>query len=224
MSMELLDVAVRRGRYVPRPVQELRELPESTLIKAGSHQWGAWQAPERPSLLGGVEILKVPTIADIKSLMYQRYGISPVQLIAQQRTKRLSDVRQIAMYLSCKLTPHSLVTIGAHFGDRDHTTVMHARDRLDERRLVDPDFDVALKTMEMQLGANARWPVPKVAKPRIRVSEETKKAILQSYINGERVTVIGRKYGVHATYSRRLAKLHGIAPRAPHFSIPEMRA
>jgi chromosomal replication initiator protein len=43
-----------------------------------------------------------------------------------RRSRNIARPRQVAMYLSKQLTEKSLLDIGRHFGDRDHTTVMHA--------------------------------------------------------------------------------------------------
>ena len=53
-------------------------------------------------------------------------------LRAKTRKKEIVIARQIAMYL-CKLfTDHSLKTIGLHFGGRDHSTVIHAINSVEE--------------------------------------------------------------------------------------------
>jgi chromosomal replication initiator protein len=49
------------------------------------------------------------------------------------------------MYLSRNLTDSSLPEIGENFGGRDHTTVMHGYDKIEERLEKDPDFG---KTIE----------------------------------------------------------------------------
>jgi chromosomal replication initiator protein len=52
--------------------------------------------------------------------------ITIYELKSQRRTAVVVRARQIAMYLSKKLTGQSLPEIGRRFGDRDHTTVLHA--------------------------------------------------------------------------------------------------
>jgi chromosomal replication initiator protein len=48
-----------------------------------------------------------------------------------QRARRVARPRQVAMYLSRKLTTRSLPEIGRRFGGRDHTTVLHACRRIE---------------------------------------------------------------------------------------------
>lgn len=58
------------------------------------------------------------------------YSIKPEEFKSKKRTKDLAFARQIAMYLCCELTDLSLPKIGGEFGGRDHTTVIHARDKI----------------------------------------------------------------------------------------------
>lgn len=56
----------------------------------------------------------------------QYFGLTVDDLCGASRTHALATARQIAMYLCRELTDLSLPKIGAEFGGRDHTTVMHA--------------------------------------------------------------------------------------------------
>ena len=58
------------------------------------------------------------------------YDISPDQMITQKRSRDVSYPRQVAMFLCRELTGMSLPKIGQVFGGRDHTTVMHACDKI----------------------------------------------------------------------------------------------
>jgi len=60
------------------------------------------------------------------------YDISPDQMLTQKRSRDISFPRQVAMYLCRELTGMSLPKIGQVFGGRDHTTVMHACDKIAE--------------------------------------------------------------------------------------------
>jgi chromosomal replication initiator protein len=65
-------------------------------------------------------------IEDIQKEVGLFYGIPDDMMRAKTRKKEVALARQIAMFLSKRLTKHSLKTIGLHFGGRDHTTVIHA--------------------------------------------------------------------------------------------------
>lgn len=70
--------------------------------------------------------IKPISISSIQQEVCKFYGISKTELIGNKRSQNLVYPRQIAMYLARELTDLSLPRIGAEFGGRDHTTVMHA--------------------------------------------------------------------------------------------------
>ncbi|MGI6711250.1 MAG: chromosomal replication initiator protein DnaA [Bacillota bacterium] len=59
----------------------------------------------------------------------------------KKRTRAVAFPRQIAMYLSRELTDISLPKIGEEFGGRDHTTVLHAHDKISKERSLNPKLD-----------------------------------------------------------------------------------
>lgn len=73
------------------------------------------------------------SIAEIKAAACEQFGISGEELVSAARTARLTWPRQVAMYLARELTHESLPAIGREFGGRDHTTVLHAWRRTEER-------------------------------------------------------------------------------------------
>jgi chromosomal replication initiator protein len=75
----------------------------------------------------------VRSIADIKAAACEQFGITPEELISAGRAARLIWPRQVAMYLARELTSESLPAIGREFGGRDHTTVLHAWRRTEQR-------------------------------------------------------------------------------------------
>lgn len=73
---------------------------------------------------------RVITIQDIQQVVGEFYNLKLEDFKARKRTKSVAFPRQIAMYLSRELTDHSLPKIGEAFGGRDHTTVIHAHDKI----------------------------------------------------------------------------------------------
>ncbi|MFD2615259.1 chromosomal replication initiator protein DnaA [Paenibacillus gansuensis] len=73
---------------------------------------------------------KVITILDIQQKVSEFYGLKLEEFKARKRTKAVAFPRQVAMYLSRELTDFSLPRIGEAFGGRDHTTVIHAHDKI----------------------------------------------------------------------------------------------
>ncbi len=65
-------------------------------------------------------------IENIQRLVAEYYKIKVVDILSKSRTRTVARPRQIAMALSKELTSHSLPEIGAAYGGRDHTTVLHA--------------------------------------------------------------------------------------------------
>ncbi len=80
------------------------------------------------------------TVDDIKRVVAGHFRISPEALVSRKRTTAIAFPRQVAMYLARMLTNASLTDIGMAFGKRDHTTVMHACDKIGEKIRTDPSF------------------------------------------------------------------------------------
>lgn len=81
-------------------------------------------------------------IALIQSEVERFFNITHDDMISSKRSKRITNPRHIAIYLSRYMTEESLEAIGKKFGGRDHTTVMHSvnkieRDQKDNRQLFD---------------------------------------------------------------------------------------
>lgn len=77
------------------------------------------------------------TILNIQKAVSKYYGIRMADLSSRRKTRAIVRPRQMAMALCKELTEHSLVEIGAAFGGRDHTTVLHANRKINELRNVD---------------------------------------------------------------------------------------
>jgi chromosomal replication initiator protein len=80
--------------------------------------------------LGNIAPPKQVTAGDIIDLVAEHFQLEAADLTGSRRTKEISMARQVAMYLARELTNLSLNVIGGKFGGRDHTTVMHAIDKV----------------------------------------------------------------------------------------------
>ena len=69
---------------------------------------------------------RVVTVDKIQNVVSRYYDITLTDMLSQRRSRPLARPRQIAMYLSKKMTTRSLPEIGRRFANRDHTTVIHA--------------------------------------------------------------------------------------------------
>jgi chromosomal replication initiator protein len=74
--------------------------------------------------------VKPISVSTIKDEVCKFYGISKTDLVGSKRSQNVVYPRQMAMYLSRELTELSLPSIGREFGGRDHTTVMHAMNKI----------------------------------------------------------------------------------------------
>jgi len=80
------------------------------------------------------------TIEEIQKRVAEHWNIRLADMSSPRRARAVARPRQVAMYLSKQLTSRSLPEIGRRFGDRDHTTVMHAVSRVTELMAADADF------------------------------------------------------------------------------------
>ena len=70
-------------------------------------------------------------IEDILKVISRHFGISRGDILSQRRHRSVVWPRQIGMYLAKQMTSRSLPEIGRRFGNRDHTTVLHAIRKID---------------------------------------------------------------------------------------------
>lgn len=90
---------------------------------------------------------------NIRKVVAEYYDVSVKDLMSKKRTRSIARPRQIAMALARELTKDSFPDIGQSFGGRDHTTVMHACDKVAQLRSEDPVLDKEYKALSMTLQA-----------------------------------------------------------------------
>ena len=91
------------------------------------------------------------SVDDIKRVVADQYNVTTESLVGRKRTSNIAFARQVAMYLSRMLTDLSLSDIGANFGKRDHTTVIHGCDKITEKAKTDPQFKALLGRLEEEI-------------------------------------------------------------------------
>jgi len=91
---------------------------------------------------------KVITIHDIQRAVGQHYNVKLEDFKAKKRTKSIAFPRQVAMYLSREMTDFSLPKIGYEFGGRDHTTVIHAHEKISKLLQTDQDLQQHIKEIK----------------------------------------------------------------------------
>ncbi len=97
----------------------------------------------------------VPSIEQILQATCQRFEIPSDELISPSRSPRIAGARQLAMYLARELTDESLPAIGRAFGGRDHTTVLHALRKTEQRISTDADLRRAAQELREGLSTGA---------------------------------------------------------------------
>ena len=83
----------------------------------------------------------------IQKIVSNYFNISTADLKSKKRTKAVTLPRQIAMYILRELTEYSTTEIGYEFGGRDHTTVMHACQRIDSRMKIDSTLEPTINNL-----------------------------------------------------------------------------
>jgi chromosomal replication initiator protein len=150
---------------IPKAVLELLA---DRLIENGRELEGAvnrlyatWQLMRMPitvdtaeaiirDLLQGIEPRKVK-IEDILRIVSRHYAVSKADILSQRRHRSVVWPRQIGMYLAKQLTSRSLPEIGRRFGDRDHTTVLHAIRKIDRELEANTRLRDELEDLKKQL-------------------------------------------------------------------------
>lgn len=94
---------------------------------------------------------KIVSVQDIQEAVARYYHISLEDLKGKKRTKSIVEPRQIAMYLARELTNSSLPKLGTEFG-KDHSTVLHAYDKINEEYKLQGDVTKAVNDLKKKLG------------------------------------------------------------------------
>ncbi len=87
----------------------------------------------------------------IKKHICMHFNIKQVDLESSKRTRNLSFPRQIAMYICRDLTELSLPKVGEAFGNRDHTTVLHACDKISTEMKLNESLRDVVKKLEQSI-------------------------------------------------------------------------
>jgi chromosomal replication initiator protein len=106
------------------------------------------------SIIG--EVRSHLTIEDIQRIVCEHLNIPEDLIRAKTRKQEVVNARQIAMYLTKELTNSSLKTIGLHFGGRDHSTVIHAYQTVEDNMKNDPKQKNIVHLLRSRLESNIR--------------------------------------------------------------------
>jgi chromosomal replication initiator protein len=152
-ELDGMSVPDEVAEYIAQRIQSnIREL-EGALVRVVAYAT-LTRAPITVDLAADIlkELLpttapRVVTIPLIQKVVAEHFGLRVEEMRAKRRTKGIAFPRQVAMYLARELTDASLPRIGEEFGGRDHTTVMHACERVKTVLARDPYFAATLKKL-----------------------------------------------------------------------------
>ena len=154
-SDQLAPEAIRE--IASRPAANLRVLEGAlTRVVAHSSLTGAEVSPESidqalPARLEPVPDA-TPSIDRIQRHVAEQLDVPVEEILARnRRAASVAKARQLAMYLSRRLTDASLPAIASAFNRSDHTTVMHAIRKVEERSLADPALARRLERLAQEL-------------------------------------------------------------------------
>ena len=94
------------------------------------------------------------TVERIKDVVCKKYQLTVEQMDSKKRSRPLAYPRQIAMYLTRELTDMSLPKIGQEFGGRDHSTVIHACDKIKDDMEKDTNLYVTIESLKETIKGN----------------------------------------------------------------------
>lgn len=96
------------------------------------------------------------TIEEIQRITCDYFKIPEDLVRAKTRKREVVQARQVAMYFSKQLTQHSLKTIGLHFGGRDHSTVIHSCQSVENQMETEPQFAEMLDEIRHKIELRSR--------------------------------------------------------------------
>src|SRR5262249_25083501 len=92
-----------------------------------------------------------PTVERIAQRVGRYFQVEPTQLQSRRRSRNALVPRQVGMYLARQLTELSLRQIGAYFGGRDHSTVLHACRKVEQALAKDVTLSGAVRQLHADL-------------------------------------------------------------------------
>jgi chromosomal replication initiator protein len=87
------------------------------------------------------------SIEIIQRVVAEYFSLSPNDLKGKKKTQNIVFPRHLTMYIAREITEYSTTELGQSFGGRDHTTVMHGCQKIEERIRADPTLDSTIQTI-----------------------------------------------------------------------------
>ena len=93
----------------------------------------------------------INNIQKIQSIVADYYKITVEDIKSKKRTNNIAFPRQIAMYLSRLMTDESFPRIGIEFGGKDHSTIIHACEKIDKQMKTDKNLSDVINTLKEKI-------------------------------------------------------------------------
>lgn len=106
----------------------------------------------REALHDEINEVKALNYSDILNACAEYYGVGRAEIVGSKKNKQIVTARQMAIYLIYDILGLPLATIGTYIGGRDHTTIIHARDKIEKQRKDDPIIDRQIQDIRAKLG------------------------------------------------------------------------
>ena len=95
----------------------------------------------------GKSVLSRNKIEQVQNAVAERYNLTIEDLKGKKRNSNITVPRQIAMYICRNVLNEPLMKIGAEFGGKDHTTVMHSVDKIEQSLKDDPSLEIEINSI-----------------------------------------------------------------------------
>jgi chromosomal replication initiator protein len=146
------DVALFLGTHIRSNVREL----EGSLIRlaAFASLTGAALTVElAQDVLKNILVVRgdKPDVTAIIKVVAEGMQVKPQDILGDRRQQNIARARQVAMYLTRKITNLSYPVIGEKFGGKDHSTVINAEQRVAELMGEDPEFSRLVESLHRRL-------------------------------------------------------------------------
>ncbi|MCB9770387.1 MAG: chromosomal replication initiator protein DnaA [Candidatus Omnitrophica bacterium] len=155
-EQEKIKLPVEVIRLISQRVQSsIREL-EGALVKLAAH---ARYTGKRITLEMAQEILRDVvqddprgiSIEKIQKHVAEHFRVKTSDILGSKRNRSIAVPRRVAMYLSRELTNHSFPEIGVFFGNKDHSTVIHACKKVEEEMRESEDFAKFMERLKQEV-------------------------------------------------------------------------
>jgi chromosomal replication initiator protein len=100
---------------------------------------------------GSLGPVREVTAEQIEAVVAEAFGVSVAELYSKKRQRRVTDPRQVAMYLQRLLLDTPYTQIGRRFGGRDHSTVIHSIQKVEEQLSKDAEFRTRVNALRAKL-------------------------------------------------------------------------